>query len=260
MRRLTDQDRVREARRQGVLLDRLARQFEGRLAGEIASAMREMVSVWSQTREVVPARGFRARLEAAYEQMVRAAVVTFGVRVWEQAKAAGHEMETKRFPGGQDFAQFMTLEAMRYLAREVVRQRIGGVEMETRQNILRAIARGFVEGEGQDDVASRILEVIPAISRARAAVIARTETHGAANYGSMQAASATGILMDKEWLAAADERTRETHVEADGQIVPMDGTFRIGDALMEYPGDPAGPAEEVINCRCTLAYIPSAAQ
>jgi SPP1 gp7 family putative phage head morphogenesis protein len=256
VRRLTDQDRAREARRQGVLLDRLARQFEGRLAKEIAAAMREMVDVWRLTQEVVPARGYRARLESAYEQMIRAAVVTFGSRIWEQAKAAGYKLETKRFPGVQDFAQFMTLEAMRYLAREVVRQRIGGVEMETRQNILRAIARGFVEGEGQEDVAKRILEVIPAISRARAAVIARTETHGAANYGSMQAASATGILMDKEWLAAADERTRETHVEADGQIVPMDGTFRIGDALMEYPGDPAGPAEEVINCRCTLAYIP----
>jgi SPP1 gp7 family putative phage head morphogenesis protein len=260
VRRLTDQDRAREARRQGVLLDRLARQFEGRLAKEIASAMREMVEVWRLTQEVVPARGFRARLEAAYEQMIRASVVTFGTRIWEQAKAAGYELETKRFLGVQDFAQFMTLEAMRYLAREVVRQRIGGVDMETRQNILRAIARGFVEGEGQDDVAKRILDVIPSISRARAAVIARTETHGAANYGSMQAASATGILMDKEWLAAADERTRETHVEADGQIVPMDGAFRVGDALMEYPGDPAGPAEEVINCRCTLAYIPSATQ
>jgi hypothetical protein len=255
VRRLIDQDRAREARRQGVLLDRLARQFEGRLANEIAAAMREMVNVWTLTREVVPARGFRARLEAAYEQMIRAAVVTFGTRIWEQAKSAGYELETKRDPSQPDFAATMTAVAGKYVGSEAVRRRITGVDDETRQGIIRAVAKGYSDGLGQNEVAARITESVPSISKLRAKVIARTETHGAANYGSFEAAKATGVRLNKEWLAAADERTRETHLEADGQTVTMDGTFRVGDALMEYPGDPAGPAEEVINCRCTMSYV-----
>jgi hypothetical protein len=253
--RLSDRNRAREARRQGVLFDRLAKQFEGRLAKEIEAASREMVEGWKYTREIVPARGFRERLDAAYRQMIIAACVTFGQRIWEQGKAAGYDLETKRFPGTQDFAQFMTIEAMKYLAREVIRERIGGVEMTTRANIIRAIARGFVDGLGQDKIAARILEVIPVISRARAKVIARTETHGAANYGSLQATLATGLDMDKEWLAAEDERTRDTHVAANGQTVGIEERFSIGGSFMAYPGDPEGPAEEVINCRCALGYI-----
>lgn len=214
-----------------------------------------MLEGWKLTREVVPARGYRGRLEAIYRQMIVASVTAFGSRIWEQGKAAGVDLETKRFPGLQDFAQFMLIEAMKYLAREVVRQRIGGVEMETRQNILRAIARGYVDGLGQDGIADRILEVLPDISKARARVIARTETHGAANYGALQGAIATGQNMNKEWIAAGDERTRETHVAADAQIVGIADNFQIGSSFMAYPGDPSGPAEEVINCRCTLGFI-----
>jgi uncharacterized protein with gpF-like domain len=249
-------DREREARRQVLLLDRLAAQFQGRLAKEIEAASREMVEGWKYTREVTEVRGFRERIEAAYQQMIVASAVTFGTRIWDQAKSAGHELETKRFPGAQDFATFMTLEAMRYLAREVIRERISGVVMETRANIIRAIARAYVDGLGESETANRILEVIPSISESRARIIARTETHGAANYGSLQATLATGLLMDKEWLSAADERTRDTHVEANGQVVGIDGNFEVGGAFMAYPGDPSGPAEEVIGCRCVLAYVP----
>lgn len=253
--RFLDQDRAREGRRQGILLDRLARQFEGRIAKEIEAASIEMLEGWQLTREVVPARGFYERLEAIYKQMIVASATAFGSRIWEQGKAAGIELETKSFPGVQDFAQYMLIEAMKYLAREVVRERIGGVEMETRANIIRAIAKGYVDGLSQDQIADKIREVLPDISKARARVIARTETHGAANYGSLQAAIATGLRMDKEWLAAGDERTRETHRAADGQIVGIEANFSVGSAFMAYPGDPSGPADEVIQCRCTMGFI-----
>ena len=89
-------------------------------------------------------------------------------------------------------------------------------------------------------------------------MIARTETHGAANYGSDEAAKQTGLPLSREWISAQDERTRETHREANGTTTSMDGTFKVGDAELAFPGDPDGGAdypEEVINCRCTVAYI-----
>lgn len=262
IRRLMDQDARREQRRQSLLLDRIANQFEDRLAEDIASAMREMVRVWRLTKEVVTPRDFRSKLEAVYSQMIRSTIVSFGMRVFNQGKDAGLSLEHK-----EDFATFMTNEAMRYLAREVIRERITGVEMTTRQNIIRAIAKAYVDGLGEEETANSILEVIGDISKARARTIARTESHGAANYGANEAAKRNGLPMKREWISAEDKRTRTTedgdlfdHVGANGQIVAADQPFQIarldgGTEALMYPGDPSGSAGNVINCRCALGFI-----
>ena len=88
--------------------------------------------------------------------------------------------------------------------------------------------------------------------------LVRTEATAAANFATMQ--SATTIFpkeqMQKEWIASFDDRTRSTHSEADGQIVMANDTFFVGGSQMMFPGDPSAPAAEVINCRCSIAYIP----
>jgi SPP1 gp7 family putative phage head morphogenesis protein len=117
------------------------------------------------------------------------------------------------------------------------------------------VARGYAEGLAQDGVADMIRAAIPSMSSYRAGVIARTETHGAANFGAMEAARETGVALRREWVSAEDERTRDSHVAANGQIVGMDEPFAVGDALLMYPGDPDGPPEETINCRCAIAFV-----
>jgi uncharacterized protein with gpF-like domain len=250
-RRLLDRSKRREAQRQAVLLDRLAAQFRGRLRAELSTAMREMVEHWELTREVMMPRGFRDRIEATYQQMAVAAVTAFGGRIFDQGKAAGLVLERK-----EDFAQTMTRLALRYIAQEAVRRRITDVTETTRRQIVNAIDAGYNAGVGTSGVAGFVLDAVGHLSTWRAEMIARTETHGAANFGSNEAARETGLPLKREWLAAADERTRPSHVVA-GQQPPigMDDAFQVGDASMMYPGDPAGPAEEVINCRCTLGYI-----
>ena len=88
--------------------------------------------------------------------------------------------------------------------------------------------------------------------------LVRTEATAAANFATME--SATTIFpkeqMQKEWIASFDDRTRSTHSEADGQIVMANDTFFVGGSQMMFPGDPSAPAAEVINCRCSIAYIP----
>lgn len=88
--------------------------------------------------------------------------------------------------------------------------------------------------------------------------LVRTEATAAANFATTQAAQTIfpPEQMQKEWIASFDDRTRDTHSEADGQIVMANNTFLVGGQQMMFPGDPAGGAAEVINCRCSVAYIP----
>jgi uncharacterized protein with gpF-like domain len=242
-------------------MQRLENQFVAKLSTEIYKATGQMVDGWLLTKEVQIPRGFQSEIEDAYRQMIVAAATAFGVRIWQQGKSLGLELERK-----EDFAQTMLMEAMKYLAREVVRERIGGVVMTTRANIIRAIARGFVEGLGQNDIADMIMEQAPQVSESRAKTIARTEIHGAANYGSLQAAKRAGVASKKEWLSAQDLRTRSIeagddwdHLTYDGTTVGMDESFAFESAkgqrdILQYPGDPSGAGGNVINCRCTLAF------
>ena len=62
-------------------------------------------------------------------------------------------------------------------------------------------------------------------------------------------------FLEKVWIATNDEKTRPSHVEAHGQRVPLDALFAVGTDDLEYPGDPNGSAEEIINCRCRCTIL-----
>ncbi|MFT4086142.1 MAG: phage minor head protein [Gordonia sp. (in: high G+C Gram-positive bacteria)] len=94
--------------------------------------------------------------------------------------------------------------------------------------------------------------------RWKARRIARTEAHAASESARLRAAQdiadAAGIETFKRWKSARDRRVRATHRVADGQIVKLADPFRVGVALLQFPGDPAAMApQEVINCRCVTA-------
>jgi len=89
--------------------------------------------------------------------------------------------------------------------------------------------------------------------------LVRTEATNAANFATMESATTIfpGAQMMKEWIASFDDRTRSTHSEAGAsEPIPYNEPFMVGGSLMMYPGDPSGPAAEVINCRCSIAPFP----
>jgi HK97 family phage portal protein len=91
------------------------------------------------------------------------------------------------------------------------------------------------------------------LSASRARLIARTESAGAVNGGSMLYYDNEGVAK-KQWITAHDELVRPTHraCEEEGAI-GMDRAFING---LQYPSDQAnGDAGEVCNCRCSLLPI-----
>lgn len=248
-RRLIDRDAQREQRRQSMILDRLEVGFRNRIRADLTEAMREMVRVWRLTGEVPPARDLQERLIGAYRAMAILCVTAFGQRVMQQGKDAGLILERK------DFAETMTRVALSYIAGEAIRRRITQVADTTRSQIVAAVARGYADGLGQAGVGGYVEDLIPGMATARAAMIARTETHGAANFGAVEAARETGLILDKEWIAAEDERSREDHALASGQVVGVNEPFIVGGEALMHPGDPAGSADQVINCRCACGFV-----
>jgi hypothetical protein len=93
--------------------------------------------------------------------------------------------------------------------------------------------------------------------RYRAETIARTEAMTSLHEAQAQAteqAIANGVNRTDvryTWRATHDNRTRDSHAAMDGDTVAEGERFVTGAGnTLEYPGDPSGPPEEVINCRC----------
>ncbi len=117
----------------------------------------------------------------------------------------------------------------------------------------RVLLQGVANGESIDQLRMRVRSVFADLSSWRATTIARTETVGGFNTASNVVAEASGVVSEREWLATDDTRTRDTHVELDGEVVRGFGS-RYPNGL-RFPGDPTGRPEEVIQCRCVELYL-----
>ena len=122
-----------------------------------------------------------------------------------------------------------------------------------KRQITTAVTQGIIQGESIPKITKRIGAVYGHGANA-ATRYARTACTCAENSGRLQSyytAQEMGIDLNKEWMATGDERTRPTHLDADGQEVPIDEPFIVGGTEMDEPGDPAGGGE-AWNCRCSM--------
>ena len=116
-------------------------------------------------------------------------------------------------------------------------------------NINELITTGYTSGKGIDVVAQLLQTRFNQLQTWEAKRIARTEIHNAHNNAVMKTYEKLDVEYT-QWIAADDDRTRESHLEVDREIIPMGGTYSNG---LAYPGDTSGPIEEWINCRCSNA-------
>lgn len=129
----------------------------------------------------------------------------------------------------------------------------------SREQVADVMRLALEEGWSVPRTADAIHERLTGVASWQATMLARTDLISLSNGASVANAQALGEESPnfKVWVATADSRTREDHLEADGQTVPMDQPFDIGGEALMYPGDPAGSDDQTINCRCTVIYADS---
>lgn len=129
--------------------------------------------------------------------------------------------------------------------------RLGYDITDLKKKITGEISRGLSTGQMYSEIARNIASWAQ-VPRSNAMRITRTEAHRIqckATADAQHRAKEKGADVVKQWDSTLDSKTRESHVAMDGEIAELDDTFSNG---LEYPGDPKGSAEEVINCRCAL--------
>lgn len=138
---------------------------------------------------------------------------------------------------------------------------ITNVAETTREKVRAAMLKSYDAGLSVPDTAKAIQSVMAEASDARAVLIARTEfvglVQGASLTGVQIVTTATGDEYLKRWMTAAGAEypRHEDYADLDGQTVPLDGLFEVGQDELAFPGDPDGDPSEVCNCRCDMAYL-----
>ena len=129
--------------------------------------------------------------------------------------------------------------------------------------MLRSFQKAIKEGKTPAERALLVQEVSALASEGeegpfsmtRAVRVARTMSTAAANGGKVEGWKQSEVVTGKKWRSAGGSRTRKTHRKANGQVKPLDEPFEVGKSKLMYPGDPAGEAKEIVNCRCTMQSV-----
>lgn len=252
------------ARAQWLAQVKVMRRNERRLSKVFPRVYAAAIDRWVSTGSVAVPIEAQRDIAATMVRMWRESILTGGVFPMDQEKTAFAKLETKAD------AETLFEQIMREFINRFGAMKVAQIIETTRDQIIRVIERGIADGLSVDEIAKAMRETVPALSRTRAHIIARTEVHTAAMYASEEVAKTAIAPMNKRWISVFDHRTRDFG-EGDGVMdefnhrvmnevtVGPDELFSVPSKngvfeLMTGPGDPNGSAANVINCRCALVY------
>lgn len=75
----------------------------------------------------------------------------------------------------------------------------------------------------------------------------------ASTFAAAEAEEGEFVLL--EWVTMQDEDVRDLHEPLNGVQVPVGERFEVGESELRYPGEPIGPPEVWINCRCVARPV-----
>lgn len=136
------------------------------------------------------------------------------------------------------------------------------VNDETEKQLRASISEGLDDGEGLDELAARVEDVMGSAATFRADRIARTETTRAQGFADAEAWGQSGVVEAKEYYCIIDEKTCPFCLSLDGMVIALEDNFySLGDKIVagrrsmnvsydDLPWPPIHP-----SCRCIMVPI-----
>ena len=142
--------------------------------------------------------------------------------------------------------------------------RFAGYVVDTQMSQMEAsLADAVLDELGIDDTATAIGDTFPNANNSRTRAMATNIVGAGLGFGAFEAtkriseSKAIEKPVGKMWLSQRDDRVRDTHTAADGQVVEVNEAFAVGGCLMRWPldGELCGDPGEIINCRCLMVPV-----
>ena len=120
-----------------------------------------------------------------------------------------------------------------------------------RRRLQNELAQATILGESQKEIIKRIRKVTgQTVAQARrVAQTERTRVQSQARWQAGNEAAAMGLRVYNTWSTRMIN-SRESHIRINGKST-LQGE-RFPGSVLRFPGDPEGPAREVINCFCVM--------
>lgn len=181
----------------------------------------------------------------------------------EHGKNIVRELSNEKDIGLKSFADILKETLFSWMGANVG-QRVVSVRNTLVNDIVNIINNAFGNERTILQIRSDIHKTVnsPNFYKWQALRIARTETTTIANYAALQAAKQSKLVLLKEWNSIQDDRTRHRpksyydHLNMDKVTAEIDEPFNVNFDYLQFPGDTNGEAGDVINCRCSLSFIP----
>jgi len=254
-REYTNAMRIFFVRQQRILIDKLQKALteDRRQKAESKQALSVSAGMTSEIRDttsdIIAHIVFDLKAENGKLKVINHTF--FGKAAELGARQAGAEILGLKADALTEFAEAVKIRTAIKRSMLISSRKITGVNATTQEIVANQLRIGLDAGEGLNELTDRIKEKLGS-NRQRAQSIARTQTAGAVGTGRHGGFKAAGVEL-KTWLTSRDENVRDSHRAAEARYaegIALDVPFYVGGDLLMHPGDPAGSAAQIINCRC----------
>lgn len=196
------------------------------------------------------------KITPTLKKHIKLTMDTFGRNVLRDGKSHGFTIQTKNRSW---FDSFVLLFVEQQTATNITTIK-NTSQKKIKRVVSEWVAESIVEGDTTIQLSNFIQKEFKGLSVSNADRIARTEVGIASNNGLRAAAESLDIPnMKKEWIAAEDERTRESHIAMNGDRIDANEKFIVptkdgSPDEMEGPGDTSASPGNFINCRCGMTF------
>lgn len=182
------------------------------------------------------------------------------------------EMRRFYFSAGMPFARGLLREyklhkdsfdlyfeaAMDSFVTENLGQRIVSITGTSKDEVI-DILRGLIDSGdavslSRAEIQNKVIKAYGSFERMSAARIARTEIATITNKARSIAVESIGHKVQKQWTAGGKNIRPEHQAASNGEWIDKELPYNVGGENLMYPGDPAGSAWNVINCKCVEVY------